>query len=69
METIHDIIELDEIQWDIEARVLKEMGLPYNCLTLDGDHVPNNSSTYTATDDERAHFKEAVQLQLANPKP
>ena len=56
--------KLCELQADVEALVLKELCLPENCMTLDGDHVINNRKDYVANAAERTEFKYLVKERL-----
>jgi hypothetical protein len=49
---------------DIEYAVLEAMGLPHNCLTLDGDQVLDNRKDYKTTDAEREEFKRNMLREL-----
>lgn len=64
MKTIYDITELDEIQWQFEAEVLKQMNLPPNCMTLDGDRVLRNSKNYNPTSEEMDIFAYKVKEKM-----
>lgn len=53
-----------EHQLSIEIKILKEMGLPYHCMTLDGDHVISNNTDYNPSDEEMLQFRDEVQKRL-----